>query len=67
MNINEPDSFSNEHYQNKALIPSNELLIGMYVCELDKPWEDSSFIFQGFLIDNEKIRQKVIDECDNVY
>ena len=67
MNINEPDSLSDEQNQNKALMPSNELLIGMYVCELDKPWEDSSFIFQGFLIDNEKIRQKVIDECDYVY
>ena len=67
MNINEPDPLSDEHNQNKALMPSNELLIGMYVCELDKPWEDSSFIFQGFLIDNEKIRQKVIDECDYVY
>lgn len=67
MNTDGPNSFSDENYQNKALIPSNELLIGMYVCELDKPWEDSTFIFQGFLIENDKIRQKVIDECDYVY
>lgn len=67
MNTNEPNSFSDEKSQNKALIPSNHLLIGMYVCELDKPWEDSTFIFQGFLIENDKIRQKVIDECDFVY
>lgn len=67
MKISEPGPFSGEHYQNKALIHTSELLIGMYVCELDKPWAESSFIFQGFLIDNEQILQKVIDECEYVY
>ena len=26
------------------------LLIGMFVAELDRPWLDTPFLFQGFLI-----------------
>lgn len=29
-------------------IPANQLAPGMYVAELDIPWEDSPFLFQGF-------------------
>ncbi len=39
----------------------------MYVCALDKPWKDSSFIFQGFLVQNDNIIQQVKDECQTVY
>src|SRR5690554_2522887 len=31
-------------------IPSRSLRIGMYVSRLDRPWEDSPFLFQGFEI-----------------
>lgn len=30
----------------------NELKVGMYVRELDCAWEDTPFMFQGFVIDN---------------
>ncbi|MEM7292997.1 MAG: DUF3391 domain-containing protein, partial [Pseudomonadota bacterium] len=26
----------------------SELKLGMYVRELDRPWEETSFMFQGF-------------------
>jgi len=35
-------------------IHTNELKIGMYVAELDRPWEETNFMFQGFVIDDLK-------------
>ena len=35
----------------KIQLPVSELKIGMYVCELDCPWEDTPFLFQGFVIE----------------
>lgn len=44
----------------------NELTIGMYVAELDKPWEQSSFLFQGFEIETEEDLAKLKEECRTV-
>lgn len=41
----------------------SELAIGMYVAELDKPWEQSSFLFQGFEIENGDDLAKLQEEC----
>ena len=41
----------------------SELTIGMYVAELDKPWEQSSFLFQGFKIENDEDLAKLREEC----
>jgi hypothetical protein len=35
-------------------IESAKIQIGMFVSELDRPWEDTTFMFQGFLIDSEQ-------------
>lgn len=40
-----------------------QLVIGMYVAELDKPWEQSSFLFQGFEIESEDDLAKLRAEC----
>lgn len=32
-------------------IHRNELKVGMYVRELDCPWENTNFMFQGFVVD----------------
>lgn len=45
----------------------SELVIGMYVAELDKPWEQSSFLFQGFIIENDEDIAKLHDECQFVF
>jgi HD-GYP domain-containing protein (c-di-GMP phosphodiesterase class II) len=36
--------------QSIITIDSDQLAIGMYVCELDRPWLDAPFDFQGFLL-----------------
>jgi HD-GYP domain-containing protein (c-di-GMP phosphodiesterase class II) len=48
-------------------VPVSELKIGMYVCRLDKDWIDSSFLFQGFLIENEELIAQLQKECQSVY
>jgi HD-GYP domain-containing protein (c-di-GMP phosphodiesterase class II) len=45
----------------------NELSLGMYVSDLDRPWIESSFLFQGFEIHTEAEIQKLINECKFVY
>ena len=45
----------------------NELSLGMYVCDLDRPWVESSFLFQGFEIHTDAEIQKLINECNFVY
>lgn len=45
----------------------SNLKLGMYVCRLDKAWVESSFVFQGFVINNEKLIKKLAKECDYVF
>ena len=34
----------------KKRLPVGELRYGMYVAELDRPWTDTPFVFQGLTI-----------------
>ena len=45
----------------------NELQIGMHVCDLDRPWIESSFLFQGFEITNDHELEQLRQECKFVY
>lgn len=45
----------------------NELSVGMYVCDLDRPWVESSFLFQGFEIKSQDEIQTLRKECKFVY
>ena len=45
----------------------SELEKGMYVCDLDRPWVESSFLFQGFEIKMEDELVKLREECKFVY
>jgi len=47
--------------------PVNQLAVGMYVIELDKPWIGSPFLFQGFEIKTQQEIQQLTDYCDYVY
>lgn len=47
--------------------PVQNLVIGMYVAQLDIPWLDSPFPFQGFIIETEKDLQSLKDTCNYVY
>ena len=44
-----------------------ELTIGMHVSDLDRPWIESSFTFQGFEISSDKIISDLQKECNFVY
>ena len=44
-----------------------QLKLGMYVQELDRPWLESPFLFQGFLIDSDELLQQVKDSCEFVF
>ena len=44
----------------------NQLELGMYVNELDKPWEQTRFMFQGFVIDSQETLRAVQDSCEYV-
>jgi len=51
----------------KVRVESRDLVIGMYVCELDRPWLDSPFLLQGFYIKDDEDIGTVKDLCEYVY
>jgi|WetSurSiteA1Bulk_404760.scaffolds.fasta_scaffold00100_26 HD-GYP domain-containing protein (c-di-GMP phosphodiesterase class II) len=48
-------------------IDVHDLIIGMYVCKLDKPWLESRFLFQGFELKNQADIDAVREECSFVF
>lgn len=50
----------------KVKVPVDVLEIGMYVSELDRPWVETPFIFQGFLITNEDELDQLHQHCEYV-
>jgi putative nucleotidyltransferase with HDIG domain len=51
----------------KIQIDSDNLQEGMFVCELDCPWSESPFVFQGFLLTNQEDVMRVREQCKWVY
>jgi len=47
-------------------IHRNQLKRGMYVVELDVPWENTPFMFQGFFLDTQKQVDQVQAHCEYV-
>ena len=43
-----------------------ELEFGMYVSELDRPWTDTPFMFQGFILNDEKQLETIKKFCKKV-
>lgn len=48
-------------------IPSQELNIGMHVEELDRPWLETPFLFQGFVIETEEELEQLREYTEYVY
>ncbi len=48
-------------------ILTNQLALGMFVTELDKPWIESDFMLQGFILDDQADLDKMIATCSHVY
>jgi putative nucleotidyltransferase with HDIG domain len=51
----------------KTKLDVQQLKIGMYVRELDRPWRETSFLFQGFEISSEDEIRELQRFCRHVY
>ena len=51
-----------EHMQRRR-VEVADLAIGMYVAELDRPWIESPFLFQGFTIEGEDELKQLREVC----
>ncbi len=52
---------------NKVMIGVGEIKLGMFVCELDRPWLETPFAFQGFRVLRVEDVQKLRELCEYVY
>ncbi len=48
-------------------VDTQQLKIGMYVCELDRPWRETPFLFQGFEIRTEEELRTLRQYCRSVF
>ena len=48
-------------------IPVSELQLGMHVVRLDRPWAETDFLMQGFIIDNDDVIVALTSQCKFVY
>lgn len=48
-------------------IPAASLTKGLYVCGLDRPWEGTPFLFQGFVIESDTELQMLQQLCKCVF
>ncbi|MBW3566708.1 MAG: HD-GYP domain-containing protein [Proteobacteria bacterium] len=51
----------------KKRVPVGDLDFGMFVAELDRPWLDSPFLFQGFVVEGTEELETLREVCDFVY
>ena len=52
--------------KDRRWIHRNQLEIGMYVAELDRPWSETNFMFQGFRIESESTLVAVREASERV-
>lgn len=48
-------------------VDANDIRLGMYMAYADRPWLETPFLFQGFLLDNDKLLDEVRKECEFIY
>ncbi|PKM04723.1 MAG: diguanylate cyclase [Gammaproteobacteria bacterium HGW-Gammaproteobacteria-6] len=58
---------SDNNKTDRMKIDVNQLTIGMYVIELDRPWTDTSFLFQGFRIRQQEEIRLLQNVCKHVW
>jgi len=54
------------HFE-KVKLKVGDLRKGMFVCELDRPWSETPFLFEGFELENDADLAAVREHCDFVY
>jgi putative nucleotidyltransferase with HDIG domain len=52
---------------NKVKVYTEDLQLGMYVSELDRPWVDTAFLFQRFLIREPGEIEQLRESCEYVF
>jgi HD-GYP domain-containing protein (c-di-GMP phosphodiesterase class II) len=50
----------------KKSVPVEELQFGMYIAELDRPWTDTPFLFQGFVLERQEQLDTLKKYCRSV-
>ncbi|MEM8981928.1 MAG: HD-GYP domain-containing protein [Pseudomonadota bacterium] len=45
----------------------DDIRVGMYVAQLDRPWIETPFLFQGFVIEDESVIDELREHCRYVY
>lgn len=48
-------------------VPVNQLKLGMFVSQLDRPWLETPFLLQGFMVDSLADIEEIKKHCDYVY
>lgn len=48
-------------------VRAEDIKIGMYMSHPDRPWLETPFLFQGLILDNEKLIAQVRAECEFIY
>jgi HD-GYP domain-containing protein (c-di-GMP phosphodiesterase class II) len=51
----------------KKEVPVEQLQFGVYISELDRPWTDTPFLFQGFVLENDEQLATLKKYCRKVY
>ncbi|MCU7818374.1 MAG: DUF3391 domain-containing protein [gamma proteobacterium symbiont of Lucinoma myriamae] len=52
--------------KNKKILAQN-IVVGMYVSALDRPWIETDFLLEGFYLENGKDVQRIQQLCEYVY
>src|SRR6185295_15407674 len=50
----------------KKTVPVSDLRFGMYIAELDRPWTETPFRFQGFVLSSEQQLEALKKYCKSV-
>src|SRR5882762_2064459 len=53
--------------QMKKSVAVAELKMGMYIVELDRPWTETPFIFQGFYLESDEQLETLKQYCKTVF
>ena len=51
----------------EVMIPVGELKLGMHVIRLDRPWSETNFLLQGFIVNDIDLLNALVQQCDYVY
>jgi HD-GYP domain-containing protein (c-di-GMP phosphodiesterase class II) len=53
--------------QERVRVQARDLRLGMFVCELDRPWLETPFLMQGFELNTPADIEAVQEHCEYVY